>query len=78
MPSTYRCAVSGPLTTTKGVQFQKKWLPDHNTLLRARMACNSESRIGALPWPSQTHLRLSSGHRWKRDSSLNTIRPQSA
>ncbi|GFX30038.1 hypothetical protein TNCV_2617491 [Trichonephila clavipes] len=52
MPSTYRCAVSVPLMTTKGVRLQKKWHPEHNSLLRACVACNSERRIGTLPWPS--------------------------
>ncbi|GFV07655.1 hypothetical protein TNCV_4941571 [Trichonephila clavipes] len=30
----------------------KKCTPDHNSLLRACVARNSESKIGILPWPS--------------------------
>ncbi|GFV91331.1 hypothetical protein TNCV_898481 [Trichonephila clavipes] len=52
MPTTYRCAVSVPLTATKGIQLQNKWYSDHNSLLRACVSCNNESRIGTLPWPS--------------------------
>ncbi|GFW21572.1 hypothetical protein TNCV_4280881 [Trichonephila clavipes] len=48
----YRCAVSVPLMTTKGVWFQRNGTPDHNFLLRACVACNSKSRIGTLPWLS--------------------------
>ncbi|GFU01958.1 hypothetical protein TNCV_1524431 [Trichonephila clavipes] len=53
MPSTYRWVVSRPLMTTKGAPgCQKKWHPGHNPLLRACVACNRESRIITLPWPS--------------------------
>ncbi|GFS84530.1 hypothetical protein TNCV_4606981 [Trichonephila clavipes] len=40
MPSTYRCAVSVPLMTTKGVWIQKK---GHSRPLLL---------VGTLPWPS--------------------------
>ncbi|GFX10118.1 hypothetical protein TNCV_1865161 [Trichonephila clavipes] len=53
MSSTYRCAVCVPLMTIKGVRLQKKdFTPYYNSLLRACVAGNSESRIGTLPWPS--------------------------
>ncbi|GFW80201.1 hypothetical protein TNCV_461091 [Trichonephila clavipes] len=77
MSSTYRCAVSVPLKTTKEGRLQTKWHPQ-TPLLRVSVACNSESRIGTLPWRLQAHLQGSSGHRGKRYSSLNTIRLQAA
>ncbi|GFT72478.1 hypothetical protein TNCV_973531 [Trichonephila clavipes] len=53
MLSTYRCAVNMPLMTTKvGPVVKRNGTPDHNSWLRAYVACNSESRIGTLPWAS--------------------------
>ncbi|GFX63619.1 hypothetical protein TNCV_2005481 [Trichonephila clavipes] len=53
MLSTYRCTLRLPLLMTKGVQLSKeRATPHHNSWLRACVACNIESRIYTLPWPS--------------------------
>ncbi|GFV14410.1 hypothetical protein TNCV_808421 [Trichonephila clavipes] len=52
--------------------------PDQNYWLRACGACNSESRINALPSASPDTPLMIVRTQLGADSSLNTIRPQSA
>ncbi|GFX73701.1 hypothetical protein TNCV_4290171 [Trichonephila clavipes] len=64
--------------TTKGVCQSKEMTPLTITtgcepVWRVIVKAGSARCSGGL----QTRLRLSSGHSWKRDTALNTIRPQS-
>ncbi|GFT95439.1 hypothetical protein TNCV_3327001 [Trichonephila clavipes] len=69
--STYRCAVSVPLMTTKGVGIQKKWHPRPYFIVWCAIVKAGSARCAG---HLQTRLRWSSEHRRKWDSSLNTIK----
>ncbi|GFW56407.1 hypothetical protein TNCV_2089141 [Trichonephila clavipes] len=52
MSSTYRYAVSASNDDQRDPAIKINGSPDHNIWLRACEACNSENRIGTLPWLS--------------------------
>ena len=77
MLSTYRCAPNVREMTTKEVGLQKK------ISLTIPSFCGPvcyaiEKVFRTLPGRLKKSLQLCSEHRWKRDVSLKTIRPQSA
>ena len=79
MSSTYSCAVSVLLMTTKGIRLPKKMalqtlVPCWGSVWRTIVKAGSP----LCPVRLQTCLRWSSGHSRKRDSLLKTICPQSA
>ncbi|GFX92419.1 hypothetical protein TNCV_1706951 [Trichonephila clavipes] len=58
MSSTHRWAVSVPLKMSKGVPAVKiNGTPDHNSCLRASVACIMKAGSARCPGSLQTHLR---------------------
>lgn len=79
MSLTYPRPVSMTEITTKGVRLSKEMAPQTMTpccgvVWHALVRAGSPRCLGRL----QIRLRMSAGHIWKRDSSLKTLRPQSA
>ncbi|UYV84868.1 hypothetical protein LAZ67_X003784 [Cordylochernes scorpioides] len=79
MSSTYRCVVRVPGMTTNGVLLSNEMAPQTITPCCGPVWCSTvRPRSTRCPGRLQTRLQRSSGHNKKRDSSLKTIRPQSA
>ncbi|GFX18680.1 hypothetical protein TNCV_3311411 [Trichonephila clavipes] len=72
-------AVSVPPMTTKGVRLSKEMAPQTKTPEFAP-GWRAIGKAGSARCPGllHTYIPYVSGHSWKRDSSLNTICPQSA